>query len=180
VLARVEEAWQNSPARRADNWPQSEQVTWTFPGGELIAGQELTVDWFDGEFQVPKDVRALYPKDKYPEEAVLLVGTEGLLLQMVGRSPVLFPQEKFKAYAQPKLTRRNHYHHFVEACLGRARTEAHFAQTGPMMETILLGTVAIRCPGQKLAWDAGAMKIPNHPDAERFLKRQYRTGWQAG
>ncbi len=51
-------------------------------------------------------------------------------------------------------------------------------QTGPMAEAILLGTVAIRMPGQKLTWDSPAMKIPNAPEAERFLKRRYREGWQ--
>ncbi len=66
---------------------------------------------------------------------------------------------------------RNHYHHFVDACLGGEKTESHFAQTAPMTETILLGTVAIRCFGQKLTWDSAGMKFPGNPDAERYLKR---------
>ena len=195
VVARVEESWLNSKERRADNWPHSEQVTWTFPGNELIDGNELTVDWFDGAFDVPKEVRDLVPtearelaahkngkkKEKakdYPFEAALLIGTNGILLKEIDSAPLLFPREKFKTYARPKLRGRDHYHQFVDACLGNAKAEANFAQTGPMMEAILLGTVAIRCPGQRLTWDAPLMKIPNHPDAERFLKRQYRDGWQ--
>ena len=59
------------------------------------------------------------------------------------------------------------------------KTQAHFAQTGPMTETILLGAVAIRCFGQKLTWDSAGMKFPGCPEAERFLKREYRAGWQA-
>lgn len=31
----------------------------------------------------------------------------------------------------------------VDACLGGEKTESHFAQTGPMTEAILLGTIAI-------------------------------------
>ena len=192
VTARVEEAWQNTPARRTDNWPQSEQVTWTFPGNQLIDGQELTVDWFDGAFDVPTDIRELVPKEAreqfqrkgrkeyYPQEAALLVGTDGVLLKEIESAPVLFPQDKFKGYARPKMPGQNHYHQFVDACLGGAPTTAHFAQTGPMIEAILLGTVAIRCPDQKLAWDAAAMKIPNYAEAERYLKRTYRAGWEIG
>jgi hypothetical protein len=74
---------------------------------------------------------------------------------------------------------RNHYHHFVDACLGGEMTESHFGQSGPMAEAILLGTVAIRVPGTLLKWNAVSMKIPNAPEAERFLRRTYREGWQA-
>ena len=80
----------------------------------------------------------------------------GALLHPHGRGPQLLPEEKFKDYPRPKLNDRNHYHHFLNACLGGEKTESHFAQTGPMTQAILLGTVAIRVPGQQLEWDAPA------------------------
>ena len=178
VVAEVEESWKNSPARRADNWPQSEHITWTFPGNERIEGKQLTLEWFDGEFLPPKEALAFKVTDRYPLEAALVVGTEGALLQQIGTGPLLLPAAKFKSYARPKPPARNHYHHFVDACLGTAKTESDFRQTGPMTEAILLGSVAIRCFGKKLEWDAGAMKIPNCAEAERYLKRRYRDGWQ--
>jgi hypothetical protein len=76
------------------------------------------------------------------------------------------------------LTSGNHYHRFVDACLGGPAAESRFAQSGPMTEAILLGTVAIRAPGQILSWDAASMKIPNHPAAEQYLRRSYRQGWE--
>lgn len=177
VVAEVEESWKNEPARRGDNWPQAEHITWTFSGNALTDGKELTLEWFDGEMLPPQEVRSLYPK-KYPTEAALLVGTEGAILQVVGSGPMLLPLEKFQSHPRPQFPARNHYHHFVDACLGGEKTESHFSQTGPMTEAILLGSVAIRCYGQKLSWDAAAMKFPNCPDAERYLKRRYRDGWQ--
>ena len=39
-----------------------------------------------------------------------------------------------------------------------------------------MGNVAYRA-GKKIEWDAENMRIPNAPDAERFLKRDYRKGW---
>ncbi|MFA5191483.1 MAG: Gfo/Idh/MocA family oxidoreductase, partial [Verrucomicrobiia bacterium] len=59
VVAEVEESWKNSPERHADNWPQSEHVTWTFPGNAMTEGKELTVEWFDGAMLPPKEARAL-------------------------------------------------------------------------------------------------------------------------
>ena len=179
VIAEVQQSWNDSPERRADTWPQGDHITWVFPGNELTESKEWTLEWFDGEFYPPSEIRALFSSDlaKYPSESAMIVGTEGALLYAHGGSPVLLPEDKFKHYPRPKLANGNHYHHFVDACLGGERTESHFAQTGPMTEAILLGTVAIRVPGQKLEWNAAKMKFPNHPDAERYLRRKYREGW---
>ncbi len=178
VVAEVEESWKKSPERRGDNWPQSEHVTWTFPGNSRIEGPELAVEWFDGEMLPPKEVRDLNPSGKFPLEATLLIGTEGVLLQAHGTGPRLLPIEKYRSYNLPKPSPRDHYRHFVDACLGGEKTESGFAQTAPMTEAILLGTIAIRCCGQKLNWDPAVMKFPNYPEAERYLKRRYRDGWQ--
>lgn len=180
VIAEVEESWKNSSQRRADNWPQSEHVTWTFPGNEMIEGRELTVEWFDGQMLPPQEVRALYPTGNFPSEAAMLVGTEGALVQSVGSGPLLLPADKFKSYPRPKLPPRDHYRGYVDACLGGDSTRSSFTQTGPMTETILLGTVAIRCFDQELRWDPAAMTFPNFPAAERHLRRRYRHGWQLG
>ena len=177
VIAEVQQSWKDSPERRADNWPQGDHITWTFPGNELTEAKEWTLEWFDGEFYPPKEVRELLSPNlaEYPPESAMIIGTEGALLNE--HNAILLPEEKFKDYPRPKLEKRNHYHHFIDACLGAARTESHFAQTGPMTEAILLGTVAIRVPGQKLEWDSANMKFPSHPSAERYLRRNYRGGW---
>ncbi len=180
VLAEVQESWKNSPERRADTWPQGQHITWTFPGNERIAGPELTLEWADGEFFPPDDIRKLYSADfnDYPTESAMLMGTEGALLGAGGRSPILLPEDKFKDFKRPKLAEANHYHLFADACLGGAKTESHFAQTGPMTEAIILGTVAIRVPNQKLVLDTAQMKVTNVAEANRYLRRTYRAGWQ--
>ncbi len=178
VVAKVQDSWRDDAARRADSWPQSDHITWTLPGNSLTASDELVIDWHDGKMFSPADVRKTIERDDYPSESALVMGTEGALLIPLGGQPELFPSNKFKDQQRPKLAARNHYHDFVDACLGGKKTESHFAQTGPMTEAILLGTVAIRTPDVKLEWDAAAMKIPNHPEAEKFLRREYRDGWQ--
>jgi predicted dehydrogenase len=178
VVAKVQDSWRNSPARRADNWPQGDHITWVFPGNELTQSKEWIVEWFDGEYYPPAEIRALYTAADYPPESAMIIGTEGALLNNLGSMPVLLPEQKFSGYPKPGLPSRNHYHLFLDACLGGPMAESNFAQTGPMTEAILLGTVAIRVPGQQLLWDAPAMKISNHPEAERFLRRSYRAGWE--
>ncbi len=179
AYAEVQESWKNSPERRADTWPQGDHITWTFPANDKIEGKELVLEWFDGEFYPPESVRKLYSEDlkEYPAESSILIGTEGALLIPHNNPPQLLPEEKFKDCKRPTLPRRDHYHHFVDACLGGPKTESYFAQTGPMTEAILLGTVAIRVPGQKLEWDHARLRVKNHPEADRYLRRTYREGW---
>ena len=180
VVAEVQESWKNSPERRADTWPQGDHITWTFPGTPATEGDTLTLEWFDGAFYPPDDIRRLYSPNlsEYPYESSLLVGTEGALITPnASDPPTLLPREKFAGVKPPTLPKRNHYHHFVDACLGGELNESHFAQTGPMAEAILLGTIAIRVPGELLKWDHARMKITNHPEANRYVKRKYRDGW---
>ena len=42
---------------------------------------------------------------------------------------------------------------------------------------MLLGNVAYRL-GQPLDWDAKALKATNAPDAEKFIRKEYRKGWE--
>jgi predicted dehydrogenase len=176
VIAEVQKSWQESPERNTDTWPQGDHITWVFPGNNMTESSELTLEWFDGEFYPPQEVRALFSVENYPAESAMLIGTEGALLIPHGGFPVLLPVSKFKDHKPPVLEERNHYHHFVDACLGGGKTESHFAQSGPMTEAILLGTIAIRVPGQLLEWDAKKMRFRNYPAAEKFLRRKYRKG----
>lgn len=178
VQSRVQESWEQSPERRTDTWPQSNHITWIFPGNEMTESSELKVEWFDGDFYPPEEVRALFSIENYPAESAILIGTEGALLIPHTEMPVLLPESKFQNVKLPELEPRDHYHHFADACLGKTKTESHFAQAGPMTEAIILGTVALREPGKVLEWDSERMKIPNHPDAEKYLSRKYRKGWE--
>ena len=177
VIAEVQKSWQESPERRVDNWPQGNHITWMFPGNELTESDELPIEWFDGEFYPPQEVQDLFHGDTYPPESAMLVGTEGALLVAHGNDLVLLPHDKFKDHKIPDFKERNHYHHFAEACMGSANNESHFAQTGPMTEAILLGTVAIRVPDVLLEWDSVNLKITNSPEANQLLRRNYREGW---
>ncbi len=177
VIAEVQESWAQSPARRADAWPQSNHITWIFPGNDLTESRELPIEWFDGNFFPPKEIMDLFDGDVYPPESAMIVGTEGALLVQHGGGQVLLPRDKFAREKLPEMEDGNHYHHFVDACLGGENTASHFAQSGPMTEAILLGTVALRMPGQLLEWDSGKMEFPNAPGANAYIRRTYRDGW---
>jgi hypothetical protein len=175
ITARVQQSWVDSPARRADTWPQGAHVRWTFPATKYTEG-ELTFDWYDGEFMPDQDVCKLIDEGEYHHSSVLMIGAKGALM-FSGGSVRLFPHAKFRSVRRPRPRGGNHHHDFVDACSSGRTTESDFAFSGPMSEAVLLGGVAQRVPGQILKWDRRNMKITNSPEAQALLRRSYRDGW---
>ena len=178
VKAEVEAEWAADPARRADTWPRADLITWTFPGNPRIVGPTLDIQWCDGAYLPPEPLRGLWPDGAFPEEFAAWVGEKGTLVLQHTGMPKLFVDGKVQQPERPQLEPRNHYHHFIDAVLGRAKNESGFDHAGPMSETVLLGTVAIRCPGETLRWDSPALAISGSAAAPGLLRRTYRDGWR--
>ena len=92
-----------------------------------------------------------------------------------------------------------HQRKWVDACKAGFGSEEHLGLTssfdyaGPMTETVLMGNLAIRSymlqranaegnmefyGRKKLLWDGANMKITNFEDANQFVTRTYREGWE--
>jgi len=100
-----------------------------------------------------------------------------VLIQPHVAMPQLYPVEKFGARPIVREAAANHYHAWVDAALNGTETSDNFEYAGPLTEAVLLGNVATRTPGVLLEWDSAEMRLPGHPEAERFLRRNYRDGW---
>jgi hypothetical protein len=53
---------------------------------------------------------------------------------------------------------------------------SNFDYAGPLTETVLLGTVALKA-GSSIEWDSAALKARNCPDADQYIRRDYRKGF---
>ena len=71
-----------------------------------------------------------------------------------------------------------HYYQFVDACLGKGKTSTPFGYAGNLTESVLMNTIVNRFPGEKLVWDAKAFQFTNKPEANQYLRRDYREGWR--
>ena len=177
IRAEVEPEWWNSNARRHETWPTWQILHYTFAGNDLTADKTLEFTWSDGGKYPPDELRQRIDNEEYPSQGSLLIGEAGSLLLPHVADPQLFPKARFQNYPLPTLAPRNHYHHWIDACLGNATTAAGFDYSGPLTETVLLGTVALLCAGKELAWDAARMEVTNVPEANQHLRRTYRDGW---
>jgi len=111
----------------------------------------------------------------------LFIGDKGMIIANYGKYALL-PENEFKDFEAPQpwiAPSIGHHAEWLHACKTGAPTTCAFAYSGPLTEANHLGNVAFRA-GKKIEWDAGNMKIPNAPDAERFLGREYRKGWTLG
>jgi hypothetical protein len=92
----------------------------------------------------------------------------------------LFPEKLMKEYKRPPKTlprvKDSHEMDWVRACKAGTQPGAHFGYSGPLTEICLLGNIATRVDA-RIEWDAEAMKVTNLPDANRFVRANYRAGW---
>jgi hypothetical protein len=53
---------------------------------------------------------------------------------------------------------------------------SNFDYAGVLTETVLLGNVALRVR-KKMEWDGENLRATNAPEADRYIRRDYRQGW---
>jgi predicted dehydrogenase len=165
-----------------DTYPVATITTYWFdrPGMD-----PLKLTWFDGGLMPPTPVEAPEGFKLNEEGGVIYVGERGLLVHdLYGYSPRLLPEAlNEEAAAVPQSLPRieggiyGHEGNWVRAIRGEEAISAPFSYSSDLTEVMLLGLVAARAE-QPIAYDAANMRIPNAPDAERFLRRSYRPGWE--
>jgi predicted dehydrogenase len=161
------------PKVHPETTPEWDEVTYTFPErGDMPA---LTFTWTDGSRKP-----AALDKYKLPRwgDGVLFIGDKGMLLANYDAYKLL-PEDQFKGFQPPPQTipaSIGHYNEWITACKTGSPTTCNFDYSGALTETVLLGNVAFRA-GKKLEWDAEKLYATNCPEAERFIRREYRKGW---
>ncbi|VGO11879.1 hypothetical protein PDESU_00427 [Pontiella desulfatans] len=162
----------------ASNWAIDEKFEYIFPGNAFTAGDTVKVTWTDGALRPPQEFLEMFG-EQMPQQGSIFIGTEGILLQPHTQLPVPYPREKFAEYRYPKIKARNHWDDFVKAVKGeQVKPLADFHDYGgPLTETVLLGALASRFPGETLKWDAKNLRFENNKAANQFIRREYRKGW---
>jgi len=158
--------------------PEKNIVEYEFPGTQHTTDTMLW-KWYDGAFAPPQPANVgLSQETKLPGQGSLFIGEGGqMLLPHIGEA-VLFPQVKFADYQRPNVAQNDHYHQWIEACMGNGQTSASFSYGGPLTEALLLGVVANRFPDETLKWDAETLTVTNLKEANDLLRRDYRSGFE--
>jgi predicted dehydrogenase len=167
------------PPLNREVWYRWSVVSYEFPGTQHTAGETLKLTWTDGEGKLPpREKLGVADSVKLPGAGSLLVGEKGSLLVPHVAAPRLLPEDRFKEFKIEMVPAVDHYVSWADACRGVGKTTSHFDYAGPLTETVLLGTVAMRVPGETIRWDPKALRVTNSPKADGLLRKSYRKGWE--
>ena len=165
------------PAPNDYCWATDARILYVFPGNQYTADKTVRVTWYDGDQRPPPEIVQL-AGGKAPDQGSIFIGENGVMLLPHVAPPSLFPRERFADFKMPQVKSSNHWHQFVEAIRGNDKTSANFDYAGPLTEAVLLGSVATRFPQTTLDWKASSLKFTNNKEANQFVRRKYRKGWE--
>ncbi len=171
-----------------ETFPMWSVIRYEFPARQDMPPLKWT--WYDGGADKPKWVNAKLKELAHgmdiPGSGSLIIGDKGTLFSPddYGAAYKLLPQADFAGYKPPTpRLPRAHQRHKEEwfAAIRENKPSlamSNFSYAGPLTETVVLGCVAMRFAGRKLLWDGPAMKVTNIAEANKYLKREYRKGWE--
>jgi len=174
------------PAKNDFSYPAACTIRFKFAArGNMPA---LDLFWYDGGMKprLPEEIEA--QNVEMPIEGILFVGERGTIMAgFNGQNPRRFAKGKSEPLgnegASPQGARRGprelggRYNPWLQAVQGGPQSPGCFLNAGPISDAVTLGTVALRA-GKKVVLDSENMKITNAADANKYLVREYRKGWE--
>jgi predicted dehydrogenase len=144
----------------------------------------LDLFWYDGGMK-PRLPREVESQDVVlGREGILFVGDQGAILAgFQGQDPQLCAQGKRESLwndGPPAASRTavgKRHHGWLEAVKGGQPSPGSFLNAAAITDAVNLGTVALRAR-RKVKFDSDAMRITNVAEANQYLRREYRPGWE--
>lgn len=169
------------PSVDPDGPPNKLKVDWTYPARDKQPPVKLT--WYHGQRpEILSTYKDLEGKPVEFGDGVLFIGSQGALYGDYGRYTLL-PVDKFARVRigipeeQRIPSSVGHHKEWIDAIKTGSLTSCNFDYSGALTEAVLLGLVAYRT-GKKLEWDAKSLKATNCPEADQYITKEYRKGWE--
>ncbi|MBI3211031.1 MAG: Gfo/Idh/MocA family oxidoreductase, partial [Candidatus Solibacter usitatus] len=177
-----------TPVKNDFSFPSASTVRFKFPA----RGQRPPVDliWYEGGFRPPTPPELEEDGKEFSNEGMMFVGDKGKILAGFRiDSPRLIPEKRMRGYQAAEARARRGQgegrelsaglRQWIAACKGGKQSAGNFLNAWPISEAVNLYAVALRT-GRKLQYDAASMTITNVPEANKYLTREYRKGWNPG
>ena len=160
-------------------FPMASSMRFKYPAKDPRPAIDLC--WYDGGMRPPVPEELYKQNKEMPAEGMMFVGDQGKILsgfqlqnpqiisgKMAGEAKKDPPRDGSDEYKAKK---------FIEGCLTGTQCPGSLRDAWPITEAINLYAAALRA-GKTLYYDAASMKITNIPDANKYLSREYRKGWE--
>jgi hypothetical protein len=172
------------PRKNDFSYPTACTIRFEFAAGDNTPGLDLF--WYDGGMKprLPGEVEA--HDVEISREGILFVGDKGTIMGgFHGQNPQLFANGKreplWKNGIPPQDAGRGRsggrHSPWMQEVGGGEQSPGSFLNADSITDTVNLGTVALRA-GKKVLFDSQNMRITNVADANKYLRREYRRGWE--
>lgn len=164
------------------SFPTASTVRFKYPASGKRPAADLV--WYDGGMRPPTPDELEIDNKELPIEGMMFIGSKGKILSgFFLENPHLIPEGRMprdlvapvpvrdKEGAVPAGMRE-----WIAAVRGGPQSPSSFLNAGSISETVNLYAVALRT-GKKLLYDRESRKITNLADADKYLAREYRKGW---
>ncbi len=183
--------------------PINSKITWNFGPNQYSSKTGFSIHWYDG-FIDAKFNPETWKLDKaskeynHPDRSIMdgmdfekfgsvIIGEHGKLFfnrskktSWVLKTDSALDGFQWPQKQLPRATDQDNYREWYDAIQGTVeRSESHFGLAGPMTETILLGVLAQRVPGETLKWNSKKLLVEGRPELDRHIQREYSVGWDA-
>ncbi|MEO6328484.1 MAG: hypothetical protein ABIO55_06115 [Ginsengibacter sp.] len=165
------------------SFPMASTVRFKYPAnGNRPAVDDLC--WYDGGMRPPIPVELTNDNKELPQEGMMFVGDKGKILAGFNvQDPQIISGKKMDKPASVNTDKRSQVQQtsealplFVEACKTGKQYPGNFSEAEYITEAVNLYAVALRT-NRLLKYDAVNLKITNVPEANKYLSREYRQGW---
>jgi hypothetical protein len=165
------------------SFPMAGTVRFSYPAN----GNRPPVDlfWYDGGMRPPIPNELAEQNKELPQEGMMFVGTSGKILAGFNvQNPQIISGKKMEAPAAANAGNQNQVQQttaalplFVNAVKSGKQYPGNFSEAEYLTEAVNLYAVALRA-NKLLRYDAANMKVTNVNDANKYLNREYRKGWE--
>lgn len=172
-------------AQNPASYPMAMTVQYEYPSVGKRGPVKLF--WYDGGLMPPRP--AMLPDEEPMANpgsdggGGVFVGEKGIMFyETYGNKPRIYPQSVAQKAEKVPVGARitvSHEQNWIAAAKGEAKASSPFTVAAPLTETMLLGIVALRAgQGRKVIYDGPNMRVVNVPEANKYLTRVYREGWE--
>jgi hypothetical protein len=136
--------------------------------------------WYDGGMKPVTPDELSETGKSLEREGMMFVGDKGKIIAgFLGENPLFFDEKNkgISVYTPSEAGQQNSNDVWINSFKNNTQSPGSFIYAGPVTETILLGAVALRA-GRKVEYDSAKMKITNNEEANKYLTREYRKGWE--
>ncbi len=158
-------------------WPAQQTIYYEYGGTEYTAADKLKITWCDGGLLPGVNLGKTTDGEPLPRSGSVFIGESGnMVLPHVGQ-PILYPREK-QNNDYPMEDALNHYHGWVDGIVDGKQPSDGFDYGTLLTEVSQLGNLSNHFLNETLEWDAENLKFPNKPEADKYLTKDYREGWE--